>query len=47
MIAKLGGFLGRKGDKEPGVKTLWIGIRRFNDIMYGWNISKQKDMGKG
>ena len=24
MIAKLGGFLGRKGDGEPGVKTLWL-----------------------
>jgi len=47
MLAKLGGFLGRKGDKQPGVKTLWIGIRRFNDIMYGWNVSNQKDMGKG
>lgn len=26
LIAKLGGFLGRKGDKEPGVKTLWVGL---------------------
>jgi hypothetical protein len=26
LIAKLGGFLGRKGDGEPGVKTLWLGI---------------------
>ncbi len=24
MIASLGGFLGRKGDGEPGVKTIWL-----------------------
>ncbi len=47
MIAKLGGFLARKGDKEPGVKTLWIGIRRFTDIMQGWKMAQQKDVGKG
>lgn len=28
MIAALGGFLGRKGDGEPGVKSLWIGLQR-------------------
>ena len=27
LIAKLGGFLGRKGDGEPGAKTLWLGMR--------------------
>jgi hypothetical protein len=31
-IAKLGGFLGRKGDGAPGVKTLWIGWRRLEDF---------------
>lgn len=25
MLAGLGGFLGRKGDGEPGTKTIWIG----------------------
>lgn len=47
MLAKLGGFLGRHGDNQPGIKTLCIGIRRFTDIMNGWNLSKQKDVGKG
>ena len=28
-IAMLGGFLGRKGDGEPGVKTLWLGFARL------------------
>jgi hypothetical protein len=26
LIAQLGGFLGRKGDGEPGAKTIWRGI---------------------
>jgi hypothetical protein len=29
MIASLGGFLGRKDDGEPGVKTIWLGLRRL------------------
>ncbi len=28
VIAKLGGFLGRKSDGEPGVKAMWIGLQR-------------------
>jgi hypothetical protein len=35
-IAQLGGFLGRKGDGEPGVKTLWRGLRRLNDMVAGY-----------
>jgi hypothetical protein len=31
-IAQLGGFLGRKGDGEPGVKVLWRGWSRLQDI---------------
>jgi hypothetical protein len=27
LIAQSGGFLGRKGDGEPGAKTLWLGLR--------------------
>ena len=26
LVAGLGGFLGRKGDGDPGSKTLWIGL---------------------
>ena len=26
LIASVGGFLGRKGDNEPGVKTIWRGM---------------------
>lgn len=32
MIAQLGGFLGRTGDGEPGVKVLWRGYRRLQEI---------------
>ncbi len=37
-IAQLGGFLGRKGDKEPGVKTIWRGLRRLDDISSTWKL---------
>ena len=37
-IAKLGGFLGRKGDGDPGVKTLWRGLQRLNDIAATWKL---------
>ncbi len=38
-IAQLGGFLGRKGDGEPGVKVLWRGWQRLQDITATWSIS--------
>ena len=34
-IARLGGFLGRKGDGEPGVKTIWLGLQRVRDFAAG------------
>jgi hypothetical protein len=36
MVAQLGGFLARKGDGEPGVKTLWRGLTRLEDIVATW-----------
>jgi hypothetical protein len=38
MIATLGGFLGRIGDGEPGVKTIWRGMRRLHDIAATWKL---------
>jgi len=32
MVAQLGGFLGRKGDGEPGTQTLWRGLQRLDDL---------------
>ena len=37
-IAKLGGFLGRKGDGEPGVKTLWYGLQKLDSMALGWEL---------
>ncbi|MEN6343854.1 MAG: IS4 family transposase, partial [Armatimonadia bacterium] len=34
-VAQLGGFLARKGDGEPGAKTLWRGMNRLHDIVLG------------
>jgi hypothetical protein len=38
-IAQLGGFLGRRGDGNPGVITLWRGWKRLNDLSEGWNLA--------
>jgi hypothetical protein len=37
-IAQLGGFLGRKGDGEPGVKTLWYGLQKLHLMALGWEL---------
>jgi hypothetical protein len=37
-IARLGGFLGRKSDGEPGVKTLWLGLQRVHDMASIWQL---------
>lgn len=41
MMASLGGHLGRKGDGEPGTKSLWIGIQRLDDIEATWKFMAQ------
>jgi len=35
LIASLGDFLGRKGDGEPGVKTIWTGLQGVMDCAAG------------
>ncbi len=35
-VATLGGFLGRRGDGEPGAQTLWLGLQRLDDIVAVW-----------
>jgi hypothetical protein len=45
-IAKLGGFIGRKSDGEPGGKTLWRGWQPLQDIVATWMIfHPPKDVG--
>lgn len=41
QIAQLGGFLGRKCDGEPGVKTLWIGLQRVRDFVQGMEFMRK------
>lgn len=36
MVATLGGFLGRKGDGEPGPTTLWRGLQYMDGIAAMW-----------
>jgi hypothetical protein len=31
VVSKLGGFLGRKSDGDPGVKAIWLGLQRTMD----------------
>jgi hypothetical protein len=38
-VARLGGFLGRKGDGEPGVKTLWRGLARLDAMVAGFRLA--------
>jgi hypothetical protein len=35
-VAQLGGFLGRTSDGDPGVQTLWRGLRRLDDLAAMW-----------
>jgi hypothetical protein len=37
-IAQLGGFLARRHDGFPGVKTLWRGLQRLHDIASTWKL---------
>jgi hypothetical protein len=37
-VAQLGGFLGRKCDGEPGVRSLWRGYQRLQDMLLGFHL---------
>ncbi len=41
LIARLGGFLGRKGDGEPGLKTIWLGMQRIMDFAAGVKYARE------
>ena len=40
-LAILGGFLGRKSDGEPGAKSIWRGLQRIQDCIYGIQLAKE------
>lgn len=37
-VAKLGGYLGRKKDPQPGIKVLWLGILALYNYADAWEI---------
>lgn len=39
----LGGFLARKCDGEPGVKTIWLGMQRVIDFAAGVRFMRDSD----
>jgi Transposase DNA-binding/Transposase Tn5 dimerisation domain len=41
-VAKLGGFLGRKGDGEPGIRSLWRGYQRLQDMVAGFRLLSKR-----
>jgi Transposase Tn5 dimerisation domain len=41
QIAMLGGFLGRKSEREPGAKTFWLDFQRIRDSAVGSSICGQ------
>ncbi|WP_390901081.1 IS4 family transposase [Serratia entomophila] len=41
MIARRGGFLGRKGDGEPGARTLGLGLQEVAIFVEGARYARQ------
>jgi hypothetical protein len=39
----LGGFLARKGDGEPGVQTIWLGMQRVMDFAAGLSYAREME----
>ncbi len=39
MVAKLGGFIGRKSDGEPSTETLWRGLLCLDGMTRGWRLA--------
>lgn len=40
-VARLGGYLGRKGDGPPGWGTLWRGYQRLKDMLLGAELMQE------
>ena len=41
LVAASGGFLMRKGDGEPGAKTLWLGLRKVRAFVQGRRYERE------
>jgi hypothetical protein len=44
-VARLGGFLGRKHDGEPGVRSHWRGVQRLHDLVRGHELGRASRSG--
>lgn len=40
-LARLGGFLNRKSDGQPGIKTLWRGYTKLQQLLEGAQLAKK------
>lgn len=38
-IAKLGGYVAYKSAKPPGTHSIWLGLRKLNNLVVGWNLA--------
>lgn len=46
-LARVGGFLARKGDGEPGWQTIWYGYRKLQMVVTGIEIAHQQASKRG
>lgn len=44
LVARLGDFLARKGDGEPGVKTIRLGMQRIVDFVAGIRYMREVEL---
>ncbi len=40
VIARLGGWKGYASERKPGITTLWIGMKHFNNTFKGWTLAR-------
>lgn len=41
LVARLGGYLGRRHDPPPGPKAVWIGLQRLRDLVWALEAHEQ------
>jgi hypothetical protein len=39
-VAKIGGFVWVPSAPDPGVKSLWLGFRKLNDMVAGFLLAR-------
>ena len=44
MVARLGGFIARKRDGYPGIKTMWEGLQRMHDFAQAWDDCERRSI---